>query len=80
MIIEITEAKYLDNYKIQLFFSDKKEQIINFEPFLIKAKNPKTKKYIDKNLFENFTVQYGDLIWNDYEMCFPNWNLYNGEI
>jgi hypothetical protein len=29
-----------------------------------------TKKYLDKQLFEKFSIDYGDIIWNDYEMCF----------
>lgn len=39
-----------------------------------------TKKYLDKNLFQSFSLEYGDLIWNDYEMCFPIWDLYEGDI
>ncbi|HKK61645.1 MAG TPA: hypothetical protein VJ951_03740 [Bacteroidales bacterium] len=39
-------------------------------------------KYLDKELFKSFTIDidYGDLIWNDYEMCFPIWALYEGRI
>lgn len=32
-------------------------------------------KYVD-----NYKIQYRDLIWNDYEMGFPIWDLYNGKI
>lgn len=39
-----------------------------------------TKKYLDKELFKSFTIAYGDLIWNDYEMCFPIWDLHEGKI
>lgn len=37
-------------------------------------------KYLDQNLFLNFEIVYRDLIWNDYEMCFPIWDLYSGKI
>jgi len=38
------------------------------------------KKYLNKNLFKNYTIEYGDIIWNNYEMCFPIWDLYEGKI
>jgi len=38
------------------------------------------RKYLDKKLFRKFKIDYGDIIWNDYEMCFPIWDLYEGKI
>lgn len=80
MVIIITNAEYLGDYRIKLLFSDGMEKEIDFEVFLRKAKNPMAKKYLDKKLFRNFKIEYGDIIWNDYEMCFPIWNLYEGMI
>ena len=80
MLVEIVKANYLDNFKIQLLFSDNKEQIIDFEVLKKKDRNPMTKKYSDLDNFKNFKLDYGDLNWNDYEMCFPVWDLYNGKI
>ena len=67
-------------YKIKLFFSDGIERLIDFLSFLKNAKNPMTRKYLDKEMFKNFSIEYGDVIWNDYEMCFPIWDLYEGKI
>jgi len=39
-----------------------------------------TKKYLDKQLFEKYTIEYGDIIWNNYELCFPVWDLHEGKI
>ena len=39
-----------------------------------------TKKYLDIKLFENFSIDYGDIISNDYQMCFPIWDLHEGTI
>lgn len=39
-----------------------------------------TKKYMDKDKFKSFTIEYGDIVWNDYEMCFPIWDLHEGKI
>jgi len=76
MALAIKQVEYLNNYKLKLFFSDGKENTIDFEPFLKSAKNPMTTKYLDTNTFSNFNITYGDLEWNDFEMCFPIWDLY----
>jgi len=80
MVISIEKAEYIGDYKIRFSFSDGTERIIDFDSFLKNAKNPMTKKYLDKQLFEKYTIEYGNIIWNDYEMCFPIWDLHEGKI
>ena len=80
LVISIINADYIGDYKINFTFSDGVERIIDFSDFLNKARNPMTKKYLDKNLFKRFSINYGDIIWNDYEMCFPIWDLHEGRI
>ncbi len=80
MVISIEKAEYKGDYKIRLLFSDGEEQLIDFHDFLSHSSNPMTTKYLDKNEFSKFQVQYGDLVWNDYEMCFPIWDLHEGKI
>jgi DUF971 family protein len=80
MVISINKADYVGEYKIKFLFSDGIERIIDFSDFLKNAKNPMTRKYLDKKLFKNYSIDYGDIIWNDYEMCFPIWNLHEGKI
>lgn len=80
MSLSIIDAEYLGNYKIKLVFSDNLERIVDFGNFLSKAKNPMTQKYLDEKLFSSYSIKYGDLIWNDYEMCFPIWDLYMNQI
>lgn len=80
MVISIEEAKYKGDYIIEFSFSDGVKRNIDFAHFLKSAKNPMTRKYLDKELFQSFTVEYGDLLWNDYEMCFPIWDLHEGKI
>jgi hypothetical protein len=79
-IIEIVRAEYVDDYRIHLWFSDGKERIMDFEPFLRNARNPLFKKYLNLNEFKNFTLVYGNLDWNDFEICFPVADLYEGKI
>lgn len=80
MVISIRKADYLGDYRIKFCFSDGVEQVIDFADFLNNAKNPMTKKYLDKALFQKYTIVYGDINWNDYEMCFPLWDLHEGKI
>jgi len=78
--ISIKEAKYLDGYKIHFKFDDNKENVLDFERFILNSMHPEIRKYKDKNLFENFTLEYGDIEWNDYELAFPIYDLYQGKI
>lgn len=80
MVISIISAEYIAEYKIKLAFSDGLEREIDFAAFLYNAKNPMARKYLDKKLFRNFKIEYGDIIWNNFEMCFPIWDLYEGKI
>jgi DUF971 family protein len=80
MVISIIKADYVGEYKIKFSFSDGVERLIDFSNFLKNAKNPMTKKYLKKPLFKRFSIEYGDIIWNDYEMCFPIWDLHEGKI
>jgi hypothetical protein len=80
MVISIISAEYIRDYKINLTFSDGVVRVVDFGPFLRSAKNPMAKKYLDKKLFKKYSIEYGDIVWNDYEMCFPIWDLYEGQI
>ena len=79
-IIEITQAHYLTGYKIEFEFHDQTKKIIDFESFLTQAKNPMIKKYLNLEIFKHFTLRDGDIDWNDYELCFPIANIYDGQL
>lgn len=78
--LEITEAKYVSGYKIRLTFNDGTERVMDFEPFLRKATNPDITQYRQLRKFKSFRLDYGDLMWGDYEMIFPIADLHCGEI
>jgi hypothetical protein len=80
MIISIINAEYIGEYSIRFSFSDGVEKTIDFSGFLKNARNSMTRKYLDKKLFKKYSVEYGDIVWNDYEMCFPIWDLHEGSI
>jgi len=80
MVISILKTEYLGEYKIKIIFSDNTIQTIDFKEFLTSSRNPMTRKYLDTKLFQKFTIEYGDISWNDYELCFPIWDLHEGKL
>lgn len=80
MVISIERAEYLKDYLIRFTFSDGTIRTIDFSNFLNNARNPMTRKYLNKVLFADFSIEYGDIIWNEYELCFPIWDLFEGQI
>ncbi len=78
--IEIKNANYIGDYAIRLKFNDGTERLVDFKSFLNKSQHPSIKKYLKENLFSQFQIIDGNLNWNDYDLIFPVWDLYNGRI
>jgi hypothetical protein len=76
----VIQAKYLEGYLLELEFGDGKRQKIDFEPFLRKSLHPEIQSYLDIGKFKQFRLEYGDLVWGDYELCFPVMDLYENQI
>jgi hypothetical protein len=79
-VLDIVRAEYIGRYKIHLWFSDGKDHVVDFEPFLMSARNPMSTQYRDVNKFRQFRLVYGNLDWNDCELCFHVADLYEGRI
>ena len=79
-VINIVGAESVSDYKLKLYFSDGIERIIDFGPFLQKSRNPMIRAYLDPKKFANFRLEYGDLIWDEYGLCFPVADLYENRI
>jgi hypothetical protein len=80
MVLKLDKAEYLDGYRIKLTFQNGETRTINFHKFLEHSQNPSTKKYLSIEKFKEFKISYGDLVWNDYELCFPIADLYEDTI
>jgi len=65
--LEITGAKYLDSYQLEVSFNDGKIVTVDFEPFLIASSHPEIRKYLNIDLFKRFNIVDGDLDWNDFD-------------
>lgn len=79
-IIHIVSAKHEGDYRLRLFFNNGQERVVDFAPFLRRSLNPLIRKYLDSELFKQFTVENGDLFWHDYDLCFPVIDLYEGNL
>jgi len=79
-ILSIKSAEYAGDYKVKLLFKNGVERLIDFSGFLGKSKNTQIRKYLNTNTFKSFAVDNGDLQWNDYDLCFPLADLYEGKI
>ena len=79
--IIVSKAKYLENYKIKIVFSDNTSQIIDFEPFLKENPHPQWDKYIDLTIFKKFRIDKGNLVWGrNWDLVFPVHSLYVGNL
>lgn len=70
----------MGGHRLQLRFSDGIERVVDFEPFLSGALNPLIRRFLDAQLFRQFVVQDGNLMWGDYDLCFPIADLYDGRL
>lgn len=79
-MVSVSKAKMVGDYVLRIFFSDGARGDVDFGPFLTSSTNPMIRKYLDLDLFQSFTVQNGDLFWNEYDLCFPVADLYENTI
>ncbi len=75
-VIDVVNVEPLSGYQLKLRFSDGAEQVIDFEPFLRKARHPQIRAYLDPAHFANFRLEYGDLVWDDYDLA----DLYENKL
>ncbi|MGZ8218094.1 DUF2442 domain-containing protein [Methylomagnum sp.] len=80
LVIDIENAKYVGDYRLELSFSDGITRVVDFSSFLGRSSHPDIRKYLNKELFSQFTIENGDLMWGDYDLCFPIADLYDGTI
>ena len=78
--INILEVINLGDFKLKLVFDDQKQQTIDFGPFLAQSKHPDIRAWLDRAKFEQYRLCDGELVWGDYELCFPLIDLYQNNI
>ncbi|MEX0775174.1 MAG: DUF2442 domain-containing protein [Phycisphaeraceae bacterium] len=80
IVIFVKHAEHVGEHRLRLSFNDGTVQIIDFAPFLRQSHNPLIQAYLDATAFAGFTVKDGDLVWGDYDLCFPVADLYEGRV
>ena len=78
--INIVRAEQVATYRLRLSFSNGVQRVIDFEPFLRTSRNPMIRAYLDPDKFANFKIEYGNLLWDDYGLCFPIADLYENSL
>jgi len=78
--INIVAAELVGDFRIHLQFDDGIEQTVDFRPFLTHALHPDIRAWLDPARFAAFRLEYGELIWGDYDLCFPVIDLYRNQI
>ena len=77
--VSVQNVRHPSGCRLEITFSDGHVQNVDFAPFLQQA-HPELRKYLDEKEFVQFSVDHGNLVWNDYEMCFPIEALYTGKL
>jgi hypothetical protein len=75
----VTVAREGDD-RLRLNVDDGTEQLLDFYPFLARAVQPDIRAYLDPAGFADFRVEYGELVWGDYALCFPMADLDHNRI
>lgn len=78
--LNIARAEHLGDYRVAIDFDDGTQQVVDFKPFLTSALHPEIRAFLDIVKFSDFRVEYGDLVWGDYALCFPIADLYQNRI
>ncbi|WP_019893995.1 DUF2442 domain-containing protein [Hydrogenovibrio halophilus] len=77
--IKVVSADYLGDFALKTHFSDGHHQTVHFKNFIFQHAHSDIQKYKDESAFKNFQISDGDLIWDDYELCFPIADLYENK-
>ena len=78
MLYDITDAEYVEDYKLKVVFEDKKQGIVDFTSYT--SKGGVFDKFKDIEYFKNFSISenLGTIVWNNeidiapetiYEKC-----------
>ena len=79
-LIEIKSAVYIGDYAIRIIFNDGVNKLVDFKSFLETSYHPSIRKYLVENKFKEFELIDGNLNWNDYDLIFPIYDLYQGKV
>jgi hypothetical protein len=78
--LDVVQAEHAGAHQLRLGFSDGTERIVDLGPFLDSSAHPAIRSFLAPDKFASFRVEQGDLLWGDYDLCFPVADLYEGRV
>lgn len=78
--INIRTVTQIGKYQLRLIFDDGTMQNVDFGPFLSQSQHPDIRAYLDETRFNAYRLEHGELVWGDYDLCFPIIDLYTNQI
>lgn len=78
--IDVVQAEHAGAHRLRLVFSDGTERIVDFGPFLDRSRHPAIRSFLEPGKFASFRIEQGDLLWGDYDLCFPVADLFEGRV
>ena len=78
--LNITTAQMIGDYALYLTFDDGTSQTVDFKPFLSLSRHPDIRAYLEPSRFSAFRIEHGELVWGDYDLCFPVADLYRNQL
>lgn len=78
--INIVLAEKVGKYRLRLVFDNGKQQEVDFGPFLTHSLHPDIRAYLEESRFDAYRLEHGELVWGDYDLCFPILDLYLNQI
>ncbi|NWF66481.1 MAG: DUF2442 domain-containing protein [Campylobacterales bacterium] len=75
MILNITDAKYIDGFTVKLYFNNGKEKIVDLQNYIYSKKHPFFQPLKNVEIFKNFKI-HKTLIWDTGADIAPEY-LYN---
>jgi hypothetical protein len=79
--ISVSNATNIDGYRLEVEFNDKKRSVVDFAGFLQTHSHPQYNKYKKPEYCKRFKIENGNIVWGkDWDMIFPVYNLYEGNV
>ena len=79
--IIVRDAKYKEDYLLEIIFADNKKKIVDFGEFLQTHSHPQYNRYKKIENFKKFKIENGNVVWGkNWDMIFPVYDLYKGKI
>ena len=78
--INITSVEKIAQYQLRLVFDDGMVREVNFKDFLSQSHHPDIRAYLEESKFDAYHLEFGELVWGDFDLCFPIMDLYHNRI